>query len=145
MKIKLLTTATLAAAGVVLTGAVAVPTVALGDNAVKRDEDTPDVVLVEEEDDDDTATTGAGGATTTAGETGTNDDTRTNTGNTDTGTETSSGDQNDPTNSRVTAVSRDKDLSQGDLTRDWTQDGPGPMTLDTSQSTNDASKNDTRG
>lgn len=141
MKIKLLTTATLASAGVLLTGAVAVPSVA-HDAAAKRDEDTTEVVLVADEDDEDT---NENNLTTTAGETGTNDDTRTNTGNTNTGTGTNSGDQNDPTNSRVTAVSRDTDLSQGDKTRDWTHDGPGPMTIDTSQSTNDGTKNDTRG
>ncbi len=51
----------------------------------------------------------------------------------------------DATNSRETPVSRDRDLSRGDLTRDWTWDG-GDRTRDWSRnSTNDASRNDTRG
>ncbi len=51
---------------------------------------------------------------------------------------------NDGTGSRVTAVSRDRDLSNDDLTKDWTRDG-GDLTRDFSQNhTNDASRNDTR-
>lgn len=51
----------------------------------------------------------------------------------------------DKTNSRVTPVSRDRDKSRGDLTRDWTMDG-GDRTRDwTANSTNDRSKHDTRG
>ncbi len=50
----------------------------------------------------------------------------------------------DATNSRYTAVSRDRDRSWGDLTRDWTRDG-GDRTKDHSRyMTNDSSRNDTR-
>jgi len=42
-------------------------------------------------------------------------------------------------------VSRDRDLSRGDNTRDWTRDGKGDRTRDWSQNrTNDRSRNDTR-
>jgi hypothetical protein len=54
-------------------------------------------------------------------------------------------DTNDTTTSRVTDVSRDRDKSRGDKTRDWTRDG-GDKTRDkTANSTNDRSRNDTRG
>ena len=44
----------------------------------------------------------------------------------------------------MTGVSRDRDLSRGDKTRDWTRDG-GDKTRDkTANSTNDRSRNDTR-
>ena len=51
----------------------------------------------------------------------------------------------DATNSRFTNMSRDRDHSRGDLTRDWTRDG-GDRTKDFSRNlTNDKSRNDTRG
>ena len=51
----------------------------------------------------------------------------------------------DRTNSRHTGVSRDRDRSRGDLTRDKTRDGPGGKKRDWSRHhTNDASRNDTR-
>ena len=77
--------------------------------------------------------------------TGSRDNTGTNTGGTNTGTGTSSGDQNDATNSRFTKVSRDRDLSRADKTRDRTKDGAGTAKRDWSQNrTNDRSRNDTR-
>ena len=52
---------------------------------------------------------------------------------------------NDNTGSRETRVSRDRDLSRDDLTKDRTKDGPGTSTRDFSQNrTNDGSRNDTR-
>lgn len=55
-----------------------------------------------------------------------------------------SGISNDGTGSRITAVSQDRDISNDDLTKDWTRDG-GDLTRDFSQNhTNDASRNDTR-
>lgn len=52
---------------------------------------------------------------------------------------------NDNTRSNFTKVSRDKDLSRGDKTKDWTRDG-GSRTRDHSADrTNDKSRNDTRG
>jgi hypothetical protein len=63
----------------------------------------------------------------------------------DTDTATSGVDSNDGTNSGVSSVSRDTDLSRGDLTRDRTNDGPGGPTRDrTGGSTNDGSRHDTR-
>jgi hypothetical protein len=63
----------------------------------------------------------------------------------DTDTATSGVDSNDGTNSGVSSVSRDTDLSRGDLTRDRTNDGPGGPTRDrTAGSTNDGSRHDTR-
>jgi len=91
----------------------------------KREEDRVDLVLVEDRDDDDT-----------------NDDTDTGGGMGDSGT----GNSNDATNSRFTGVSRDRDLSRGDKTRDWTRDGAGDTKRDWSANrTNDRSRNDTRG
>ena len=130
MKTNPLAVGTLGIAGLLAGGALAFPaTGTFADrDAVKRDEDTPDIVLVADDDDDDT-----------------NSNSGTNTGNTNTGTGTNSGDQNDPTNSRQSAVSRDRDLSRSDKTRDFTRDGAGDRKRDWSQNrTNDRSRNDTR-
>jgi hypothetical protein len=87
--------------------------------AVVRDEDLV-VMTVSEDDDDDT-----------------NDDS--NSGF------TSGQNSNDKTNSKHTAVTKDKDRSSGDLTRDKTKDGPGGKKRDwTKNKTNDNSKRDTR-
>ncbi len=68
--------------------------------------------------------------------------TRTNNTNSKTGQSNSA---DDNTNSRVTNVSRDRDLSRRDLTKDWTRDG-GDKTRDHSRNfTNDGSRHDTRG
>jgi hypothetical protein len=87
-------------------------------------------VLVDDRDDDDTnddTTDGGGGGGGTNG----------------TGFSRSTGDS---TNSRFTAVSRDRDLSRSDKTRDWTKDGSGDRKRDWSANkTNDRSRNDTRG
>ena len=50
----------------------------------------------------------------------------------------------DATNSRASRVSRDRDVSRGDLTRDWTRDGGKQKRDWSSGSTNDWSRNDTR-
>jgi hypothetical protein len=51
---------------------------------------------------------------------------------------------NDSTGSNFTRVSRDRDLSRSDKTRDWTRDG-GDRTRDHSNNrTNDRSRNDSR-
>jgi hypothetical protein len=58
---------------------------------------------------------------------------------------TSGVDSNDRTDSRVTPVTRDRDRSRGDLTRDRTKDGPGGPTRDwTRNHTNDRTRNDSR-
>lgn len=92
--------------------------------AAKRPDGLSEVVTVDDDarDDDDTTTTRGGGG----------------------GTNSGTGNSNDGTNSRHTAVSRDKDRSRGDLTKDWTRDG-GDRTRDHSKNfTNDRSRNDTR-
>lgn len=63
----------------------------------------------------------------------------------DDGDDTTDSDSNDGTNSRNTGVSVGDDRSRGDLTRDWTKDGPGTSTRDrTANHTNDGSRHDTR-
>ena len=85
----------------------------------KRDEQSRELVALDDDDDDDT-----------------NDDTSRNTG--------FSRATNDNTNSRFTAVSRDRDRSRSDKTRDRTRDG-GDRTRDWSANkTNDKSRSDTR-
>ncbi len=134
---RIITTGTLGLAGLVAAGLVAwqVPAFAGSgsdrDTAFKRDDDSQVLVTtVDDDDDDDT------------GRDQTRTRTRTNGDDTNTGNSRSRADQ---TNSRVSAVSRDRDLSRGDLTRDWTTDGPGAQKRDWSaNSTNDRSRNDTR-
>lgn len=93
---------------------------------VKREDQVAELVLVSDDDDDDTNDADSGVSNTTVG----------------TGSSIS---RADGTNSRYTAVSRDRDLSRGDKTKDWTQDGPGGATRDlTPNLTNDQSRNDTR-
>jgi hypothetical protein len=115
----------------VLAGAIAMgmPIAALAasdDDAFRaREEDVRLVDAVDDDDDDDGDATGNTG----------------NTGNSD----TSGVNSNDGTNSRHTSVSRDRDRSRGDLTKDRTKDGPGSATRDRSRhQTNDKSRNDTR-
>lgn len=119
---KLASVSTLAVAGLVTVGLLSLQggAVTASDDVAKRDEDTPDIVLVADDDDDDT-----------------NDNSR-NTGD--------SRSRADNTNSRKTAVSRDRDRSRGDLTRDWTGDGKGDKKKRdwSANKTNDRSRNDTR-
>ena len=103
--------------------AMTASTPASADDVVAKREDSATVLLSEDDDDDD----------------GDDDDDDTHGPADD-----ASGISNDGTNSRVTAVSRDRDVSRGDLTKDMTMDG-GDLTRDLSQNhTNDASRNDTR-
>lgn len=116
-------------AGLVGAGVVAWPAVAQargngnGDDAAifKRDDQAVELVAVQDDDDDDT-----------------NDD---ETNNTNTGV---SNPTNDNTASNFTAVSRDRDLSRSDKTKDWTKDGGDPTRDVTADGTNDQSRNDTR-
>lgn len=92
-----------------------------GSLAFKRDDDAVDVIMTVDDDDDDDDDTSRSRAT----------------GN--------SRSRADNTNSRKTRVSRDRDRSRGDLTRDFTRDGPGGLKRDWSKNhTNDRSRNDTR-
>jgi len=120
----LLPMGTLGLVGLVGAGVLAFPTTAnaadSGDAAfTKRDDDVAELVLVDDDDDDDS-----------------NDPSRF------TGFSRSTGDN---TRSNFTAVSRDRDLSRSDKTRDKTRDGKGDRTRDWSQNrTNDHSRQDTR-
>lgn len=91
---------------------------------LKRDEQATDLVLVADDDDDDT-----------------NDDSK-DSNDTDTGVSRST---NDNTRSNFTKVSRDRDLSRGDKTRDWTRDGGKKQRDWSANTTNDRSRNDSRG
>jgi len=105
------------------TGATAAPE----ERAVvaKRQDAVSELATVDDDDDD-----------ANRDQTNTNSNTRSKTGN--------SRSARDNTNSRVTNVSRDRDLSRRDLTKDWTRDG-GDRTRDNSRNhTNDRSRNDTR-
>ena len=132
---KLLPTGTLGLAGLLGVGLMAFPTTTvagnLGDNAIsKREDNVAELVLVDDDDDDD--------SNDNSGNSGNRGNTRSrNTG--------FSKATNDNTRSNFTKVSRDRDLSRSDKTRDWTRDG-GDRTRDWSQNrTNDGSRNDTRG
>jgi hypothetical protein len=93
------------------------------EKAVLR-EDGTDVAIVEYDDDGDGGTGNTGGG-----------------GSFNSGT----GNSNDGTNSKVTPVTKDKDKSHDDLTKDWTKDGPGGKKRDWSRhQTKDSSRNDTR-
>jgi hypothetical protein len=96
--------------------------------AVLREDDASEVVVEYEADDMDGGTGGNAGG---------------NTGNNTFNSGT--GNSNDGTNSRVTPVSKDRDWSNDDLTKDWTKDGAGAKKRDWSRNhTNDRTRNDTR-
>lgn len=89
------------------------------DLAAKREEDAREVVALADDDDDD--------------------------GDDDSGSFTSGVNSNDRTGSGHSRVSRDRDRSRGDNTRDKTRDGKGGKKRDWSANrTNDRSRNDTR-
>jgi hypothetical protein len=93
-----------------------------GDAAyLKRDDHAADLVLVADDDDDDSDS--ASGSRNTG----------------------SSVSRTDGTRSNFTKVSRDRDRSRGDKTKDWTRDRTDQRTRDRSANrTNDRSRNDTR-
>ena len=126
---KLIPTALLGVTGLAAAGLIGMqaPVVASTgeDEVTKREDDTPSLVLVADDDDDDTHDGDDTGQT------------RTRTG--------ASADTDDNTRSNVTGVSRDRDLSSGDKTRDWTRDGGDPTRDRSAGHTNDRSRNDTRG
>jgi hypothetical protein len=111
-------------AGLVGVGVMAWPTlgVATADGYLKRDEQEVDLVLVDDDDDD-------SNDTSRSRFTGFSASTR------------------DGTRSNFTKVSRDRDLSRSDKTRDWTRDGKGDKKKRdwSANKTNDRSRNDSRG
>lgn len=118
---KLVSLSALVIAVLVSLGLLSQQTASAQDNLGKREDDIAEVTLVADDDDDDT-----------------NDNTD---GDTDTGVSRETGDN---TNSRYTAVSRNRDLSRGDKTRDWTRDGGKKQRDFSANRTNDKSRNDTR-
>lgn len=124
-------------AGAVTTGLLALPissAFAADDIDAKRDDDGTELVVVSDDSDDD----GFDGLA------GTNTNTGTNGGDNTNSRDTSGVNSNDNTGSGKTGVSRDRDNSRGDKTKDWTRDG-GDRTRDWSANkTNDRSRNDTR-
>ena len=124
---KLIPATLLSIAGAVVIGLIGMQAPALADEAVKRDDDGVKLVLAGDDDDDDDDT---------------NDDADTTD---DADTSVPSLATSDNTNSRFSAVSRDRDISRGDLTKDFTSDGPGDENRDLSaNATNDNSRSDTR-
>ena len=123
---KLIPTALLGVAGLTTVGIIGMqaPMVS-ADEVVKREDDAVELVLVADDDDDDTND-------------GDDTQTRSRTGN--------SRDTNDNTRSNFTNVSRDRDISRSDKTRDWTRDGAGDKKKRdwSANRTNDRSRNDTR-
>ena len=124
---KLIPTALLGIAGATAIGLIGMQAPAVAaDEALKREDGAVELVLVADDDDDDT-----------------NDDT--DDGGDDGDTDSQSRETNDNTSSNFTGVSRDRDNSRGDKTRDWTNDGAGDQKRDWSaNNTNDRSRNDTR-
>ena len=122
---KLIPSALLSIAGLTTVGLIGMQApVVSADEFAKREDDAVELVLVADDDDDDTNddTDGGGDAPNTGASAATGDGTRSN----------------------FTGVSRDRDASRGDKTRDWTRDG-GDNTRDrTANQTNDRSRNDTR-
>jgi hypothetical protein len=112
-------------AGLVTVGLISLkaPTMSagVGDEYAKREDETPELVLVDDDDDADSNDTSRSAFTGYSRATG------------------------DSTRSNFTRVSRDRDLSSSDKTRDWTYDGVGPKKRDWSGGrTNDSSRNDSR-
>lgn len=101
---------------------------ATAEDVVAKREDSATVLLSEDDGDEDG-----------------DDDTDTDSEETGASSPSGTGVSNDATGSRVTSVSRDRDISNDDLTKDRTMDGGDPTLDRTANSTNDATKNDTRG
>jgi hypothetical protein len=135
MKKILLPLGTMTVAGAVALGLLGTPGATAADGRddavyVKREEKVGSLVLADDDNEDD--------------DTNSNSRTRSKASKSTRGTG-SSRSRADGTNSRYTKVSRDRDRSRGDKTRDWTRDG-GDRTRDlTPNLTNDRSRNDTRG
>lgn len=103
--------------------ALAQSTAASGDDVAVKREDTVSVLSADDEDDDDD-----------------DDDDE----DTEATFDSNTGESADGTSSRVTGVSRDRDVSNDDLTKDRTMDGGDPTRDHTQNHTNDATRDDTR-
>ncbi len=129
MKISILSAGTLGVAGLVAAGLMAMPTATSAsagaeDRFAKRDDATPELVLVADDDDDDTNA---------------KDDTNTRTRSNN----TNSRSRNDNTG---TGTRTGRDDSRDRKVKDVTNDGPGKRKIDFSRNdTNDRSRHNTRG
>lgn len=138
---------TLALVGATTAGVIGFTAPAIADDGAglvyKRDDDSGRVVTTADVDDDEDEAAHRSDTNTntnTGGNGGTNTNTNSHAGD-GTGDSRSRADN---TNSQVSNVSRDRDNSRGDKTKDWTRDG-GTRTRDHSANqTNDRSRNDTR-
>ena len=134
MKLTTFRVATMGLAGLVTTGLLTFQITAASagtdDQGLKRDDDTPDVVVVTDDDDDDDTGLGKRHHTNTNTSGGTQTRTR--------GTHT-----NDQTR---TGRASGRDHSRDRVVKDWTHDGAGKVRVDWSQNhTNDRSRHNTRG
>jgi hypothetical protein len=134
MRTGIATLATTVGAGLVVVG-VGAANASHDDDQVygKREDGAKEWVLTVDDDDDDNERDGTNTRTRSKASGGTQH------------SRESSGRSGDRTGSRYTGVSRDRDHSRGDKSRDWTRDGKGGATRDFSANlTNDRSRNDTR-
>jgi hypothetical protein len=152
MRTGIATLATSVGAGLVVMG-VSAANAGGDDQAYAKREDSANAWVLSADDDDDGDDDGfrlsdTNTRTRTGGSDGTHTRTRSHGTHTKIGTNhtrTNTGRSGDKTGSRYSGVSRDRDNSWGDRTRDWTRDGKGGATRDFSANlTNDNSRNDTR-
>ena len=141
MRTGIATLATSVGAGLVVVGVGAASASNDDQTYAKREDNVKEWIVTADDDDDDDNNRLSGTNTRTRTRGGTHTRTR--------GTHHSredSGRSGDNTGSRHTRMSRDRDHSRGDKSRDWTRDGKGGPTRDFSANlTNDGSRNDTRG
>jgi hypothetical protein len=140
MKSSLIRAGILTLAGSVGAGMMAIGGTASADTDTallsKREDSSSEWLVADDDNDDDRDDTNT--------RTGGQSNTRSNVSGVETRTRGAGTRTNDMTGSRHSRVSRDRDHSRGDQTRDWTRDG-GDRTRDFSRNlTNDRSRNDTR-
>jgi hypothetical protein len=144
MRTGIATLATSVGAGLVVVGVGAASASSDDQTYAKREDNVKEwIVTADDDDDDNNRLSGTNTKTRTGANGGTHTRTRSK------GTHHSrekSGRSGDMTGSRHTRMSRDRDNSRGDKSRDWTRDGKGGPTRDfRANLTNDHSRNDTRG
>ena len=173
-----LSTGVLGIAGAVSIGLLSLQGISTADEAVKREDDAPELVLVSDDDDGDDSNDTDDGGTNTGVSRSTGDNTASNFTRVSWNRDASRSDKTrdwtwdggskkrdwsdnrtndqsrndsrasrntgDNTRSNYTAVSRDRDISRADKTRDWTRDGGNKKRDWSANKTNDRSRNDTR-
>ena len=135
MRTGIATLATSVGAGLVVVGVGAASANNDDQTYAKREDNVKEWILTADDDDDDDNRLS-----------GTNTRTRSKASRGTRHSREKSGRSGDNTGSRHTRMSRDRDHSRGDKSRDWTRDGKGGPTRDFSANlNNDGSRNDTRG